>query len=371
VTLTVRGVRVLATPGWLVTYLLLVAMVVLWQGLPPEASGSPIERSLAVLLVPLLLWPTLVAHELAHVALARRHGRRVDVIDLRLVGMSRGHSNGAGGPSAELRIALAGPLVSLAVGVGLVAAMAGLGSDGGVAGLATWVLSCVAVANLVLGVASLYPGHPMDGSDVVHAIAWRLTGSPQRAARAVVLVGVATGWGVMFLGLAVALRVDPTAGMWLTLLGWSMGRVARHARDQDRLAGLVSGLTVADATEREVAVVSPTLTLDTMLAQHRLVGGPGMFPVVRDGTLVGVIELRDVGGAGRPGTVARVADRMRAIERVPVVTEGQRLWDAVAILERDRLAAVPVVASDDRGRLLGLVTRGAVQRLLRSRLRRS
>jgi CBS domain-containing protein len=60
---------------------------------------------------------------------------------------------------------------------------------------------------------------------------------------------------------------------------------------------------------------------------------------------------------------------MRSIDRIHVVTEGQRLWDAVAILERDRVNAVPVVAPDDRARLLGLVTRAAVQRLLRSRAR--
>ncbi|MEZ4596446.1 MAG: CBS domain-containing protein [Chloroflexota bacterium] len=370
-TLRVRGVRIRATLGWLVTYLLLVAMIVLWQGPPGEASGSAAARAVAVLLVPILLWPTLVAHELAHLLVARRNGRRPDVVDLRLVGMSRGHATGPGGPGAELRIALAGPLASLAIGAVLFAASHLLGPAGDVSGLLGWTLSCVAAANVVLGLVSLYPGHPMDGSDVTHAVAWRLTGSPRRAARAVVVVGVATSWAVMLAGLGVALRVDPTAGMWLTLLGWSLGRVARLARDQDRLVGLVSGLTVADATERDVAVVSPTLTLDTMLAQHRLAEGPGMFPVVRGGTLVGVIDVRDVGGAGRPGTDLRVADRMRSIDRVPVVTEGQRLWDAVAVLERDRLAAVPVVAPDDRGRLLGLVTRQAVQRVLRTRLRRA
>lgn len=370
-TIRVRGVRIRATVGWLVTYLLLVAMVVLWRDLPDAGNGSPVERAVAVLLVPILLWPTIVAHELAHLLVARRHGSRADTADLRLVGMSRGHAGLPGGPAAELRVALAGPLASLAMGAALVGLTVLVSGAGGTAGLVAWVLGCLAVANVVLGLASLYPGYPMDGSDVVHAVAWRLTGSRQQAARTVVLVGIATSWGVMLLGLAVALRVDPTAGMWLTLLGWSLGRVARHARDQDRLVGLVAGLTVADATDRAVAVVTPTLTLDTMLAQHRLAQGPGMFPVVRDDRLVGVIDVRDVGAAGKPGTRLRVADRMRAIERVPVVTEGQGLWDAVAILERDRASAVPVVAPDDRGRLLGLVTRPGVQQVLRARLRRS
>lgn len=369
VMLTLRGIRIRATPGWLLTYLLLVTTLVLWRGLPVATPGSEVVRLVAVLLVPFLLLPTVVIHELAHVLVARRLGAPVHEVDLRMVGMSRGHPSPPGGASGEARIALAGPFVSLVMGVGLLVLTVVMEPAGGTLALAGWTIGCVAIANLVLGFASLYPGYPMDGSDVVHAIAWRATGSRQRAAQTVVRVGVVAGWCVMLTGVGVALRVDATAGMWLTLLGWAMGRISRNARDQERLTELVSGLTVADATEREVAVVTPGLTLDTLVAQDRLTDGPGMFPVVRSGTLVGVIDLRDVGRAGRPGTELRVADRMRSMERVHVVTEGQRLWDAVAILERDRVNAVPVVAPDDRRRLLGLVTRGAVQRLVRARAR--
>jgi Zn-dependent protease len=369
VRLTVRGIRVRATLGWLITYALLVITLLLWRELPDPALGSVAERALAVILVPLLLFPTVLLHELAHVVVARRLGARVSEVDLRMIGMSRGHASAPGGASGEARIALAGPLVSLGIGVGLVALGALLDRAGGSLVLGGWTIGCVAAANLVLGLASLYPGYPMDGSDVVHALAWRVTRSRQDAARIVVRVGVMAGWCVMLVGIAVALRVDPTAGMWLTLLGWSLGRISRNARDSDRLGELVAGLTVADATQHDVAVVTPGLTLDTLVTQDRLAEGPGMFPVVRAGSLVGVIDLRDVGRAGRAGTELRVADRMRTIDRVQVVTEGQRLWDAVAILERDRVNAVPVVAPDDRGRLLGLVTRSAVQRLLRARVK--
>ncbi len=364
-----RGIRVRATPGWLITNLLLVTTLVLWREVPGASLGTDPARLAAVLLVPLLLFPTVLLHELAHVLVARRQGSRVHEVDLRMVGMSRGNAAAPGGASGEIRIALAGPLVSLGLGIGLLAIAWMLEAGPGVLPLIGWSIGCVALANLVLGLTSLYPGYPMDGSDVVHGIAWRLTGSRERAGRAVVQVGVVAGWCVMLTGVAVALRVDATAGMWLTLLGWALGRISRNARDHERLGELIDGLTVADATQREVAVVTPGLTLDTVVAQDRLTDGPGMFPVVRGGTLVGVIDLRDVGRAGRPGTELRVADRMRSLDRVHVVTEGQRLWDAVAILERDRVNAVPVVAPDDQARLLGLVTRAAVQRLLRSRAR--
>jgi CBS domain-containing protein len=372
VNVSVGGIRIRATPGWLVTYLLLVATLLLWRGLPEQALASDVERAIAVLLVPLLLLPTVIVHEMAHLALARRLGSRSHEIDLRLVGMVRGHPRSPAGPVGQALIALCGPAASLVMGGLLtIATTAVEGVGGGIAGLVAWIIGSVAVANLILGAVSLYPGRPLDGADVVHAVALGVTRSRQRAARITALVGVAGGWVVMLTGLAVALRFGPTAGLWLMLLGWSLGRASRNAGDQERLVDLVAGLTVGDATERDVAVVSPTLTLDTVMTQHQLSEGPGVFPVVRQGALVGVIDMRDVGRAGRAATELRVADRMRSIEHVAVVTEGQRLWDAVAILERDRVGAVPVVAPDDRGRLLGLVTRSAVQRLLRARVRRA
>jgi CBS domain-containing protein/Zn-dependent protease len=371
VSVTLRGIRIRATAGWLVTYLLLVATLVLWRGLPDAGVGTAETRLLAIVLVPLVLLPTVVLHELAHLVVARWSGSTSDTIDLRLVGMARGRPTSPAGPMGQARIALAGPVASLLMGAVLLLLARAVETGPAIDPLLGWTLGCVALGDLILGAASLYPGRPMDGADVVHAIAWRVTGSRSRAARVTSVTGVLAGWMVMLTGLFVAARIDTTAGLWVALLGWSLGRVSRNARDQDRLIDLVAGLNVSDAIQRDVAVVVPTLTLDTVLAQHRISEGPGVYPVVRQGALLGILDVRDVGGAGRPGTELRVSDKMRSLERLHVVTEGQRLWDAVAILEGDGVSAVPVVASDDRHRLLGLVTRSSVVRLLRERARRN
>jgi len=208
----------------------------------------------------------------------------------------------------------------------------------------------------------------MDGGQLVHAIARSTTRDPATAARRTAVVGVAAGWLVMIVGLAVALTVDATAGLWLALMGWFLGRASRLARAQDQLIRLTAGLDVRDALLQEVAVVSPGLTLDTLMAQNQLTSGPDVYPVKQGDILLGVIDLRDVRALpAKRRMELRVTDRMRPVSSLRSVREDQDLWDAVALLEQGRLGALLVVDHLDPAHLLGLVTRASVTRLLRSR----
>jgi CBS domain-containing protein len=356
-------------PGWLVTVLLLVVSLILWVGPPDPAAGSPVARLLATVVVPLLVVPMVVAHEVAHHLVAARAGLGTPGLRLQLVGTPRaGHGTDAR-PRTQAAIALAGPLVSLGLAAVLGAGwMLTRGEPPGLGSLLCWVLGCVALANLVLGLVSLYPGRPLDGAEVVHAIARARTGDGPRASVIVGQVGVLAGWAVMFGGLALAMRADATAGLWLVLVGWLLVRASRLGQSQDQLMGLVDGYTVADALTTDVPIVTPALTLDTLVDQAQLGQGSGVYPVVRDGRLLGLIDVRILRRIpSRHRMTLRVADRMQPVDRVTTVTPDQPLWTAVAYLEGSRSTAMPVVAPDDGGRLLGLVSRASVQDLIRRR----
>ena len=190
-------------------------------------------------------------------------------------------------------------------------------SDAGA--LLAWVCTCLAAGNLLLAMVSLYPGAPMDGGQLVHAIARRTTPDPAAAARRTATVGVAAGWAVMIGGLAVALIVDTTAGLWLTLMGWFLARAARRARSQDQLIRLTAGLDVRDALQQDTPIVSPGLTLDTLLAQNQLSHGPDVYGVQQGDAMLGIVTMRDVRATrSQQRTRMRVADRMRPVDEPPV-----------------------------------------------------
>ena len=363
------GLDVRIGAGWLLSYLLIASSLVLWFAMPDVPRMPPIATFLAIMAVPALLLPAVVAHELAHALVARRRGAIVHVVDLRLMGVPVQSDVAGRAPATEALVAVAGPAVSgilglLALGIGALAERAG--AEAGV--LVAWVCTCLAAGNLLLALVSLYPGAPMDGGQLVHAIARRSTRDPAAVARRTAVVGVASGWVVMVVGLGIALTVDATAGLWLTMLGWFLGRASRLARAQDQLIRLTAGLDVRDALQQDLAVVSPGLTLDTLLAQNQLTNGPDVYTVKQADVLLGVIDIRDVRAIpARHRTELRVADRMRPVASLRSVREDQDLWDAVALLEQGRSAALLVVDPLDPGHLLGLVTRASVARLLRSR----
>jgi len=360
------GLEVRIGIGWLLSYLLIAASLMLWFGMPEVASLPPVVRFVAVLAVPVLLLPGVVAHELAHALVARRRGLPVEVVDLRMVGVPA-HGSSGQDPGTEALVAIAGPVVSAILGVAALACgVVLLDSTTEAAALAAWVCLCLAAGNLLLAIVSLYPGAPMDGGRIVHAIARRTSPDAATATRRAGAVGIGAGWLVILAGLAVAVAGETTAGLWLMLMGWFLGRAARLARSQEKLIRLTAGLEVGDALQTDMPVVSPGLTLDTLMTQNQLVSGPEVYPVKQGDALLGIINVRDIRRIpAKQRMELRVSDRMRPLASLRSVRQDQQLWDAVAILEQGRQGALLVVDATDPGHLLGMVTRASVTRVLK------
>jgi CBS domain-containing protein len=225
--------------------------------------------------------------------------------------------------------------------------------------------------NVLLAVFNLIPAFPMDGGRLVRAIAWKIGGDLVRATRVASLVGRTLAYGMIFGGFLLALEGLVVGGLWLALIGWFLSRQARGSYNQVRLERLVGGMRIADALERDVAVVSPGLTLDTLVEQHELRGDTTLYPVTVDGQLVGAIDIDQVARVPRKDRAStRVIDVMRRSTQLVTFTEPQPLIEAVARFEQTGADAFAVVDGGDPQRLLGLVTRDGVIRLMRSRAAR-
>jgi CBS domain-containing protein len=227
------------------------------------------------------------------------------------------------------------------------------------------------VSNLLLAGFNLIPGFPMDGGRILRAIAWGVLGDYVRGTRVATWLGRVVGWALVFLGFLMAIEGNVLGGLWLVLIGWFLGRAAQGAYNQVRLEQLVQGLRVADAMDRDPPVVAPTLTLDTLMGQDELQDAPGLYPVVRDGALVGSIDVARMGRVPeREWPTTRVADVMATGDRLTTLTESRPLMDAVSLLEATGAEGYPVVDEADATRLVGTVTRAGVLRVMRSRAAR-
>jgi Zn-dependent protease/CBS domain-containing protein len=316
--------------------------------------------------VALLFLVTVLAHELAHALVGRRRGVTTTTVVLGLVGGLAPLSIEAAAPKDELAIAVAGPLASLLIAAVVLPAGIALGFAGPPAGPVAGGLYVIGALNLMLGLASLLPGLPLDGGRVVRAVAWARTGDRDRAAVATARAGRFLGWLVVGAGVIVILRSDPILGFMIAEMGWLLGSASRGLEQRAQMEHLVRGLTVADALLADVPHIGPSLTVDTFAGQLGVDGAPRAVPVVDGDRVVGVVGATAVRRLGaRRAAAARVSDVMATPPQAPLVAPTDQIWGVMETMQRRALDGLAVV---EEGRLVGMVTRESAAEAMRTRV---
>jgi len=171
----------------------------------------------------LLLFTCVVLHELGHSLVAKREGIGVACVTLFIFGGVSQITSHPARPSSELRVALAGPLVSLLIAWICSALLSAVRMPFAVAAL----LQYLAVANIALAVFNMLPGFPLDGGRVLRALLWAWSGSLRRATRIASSIGVLFGGALLTWGAWIMLRGIIGSGVWYLLLGSFLFRTAR------------------------------------------------------------------------------------------------------------------------------------------------
>ena len=327
----------------------------------------------------LLFFLSILLHELGHAAVAIRKGIPIAGIDLWMFGGMARMERDTETPGQEFRIAIAGPLVTLAI----VLLCFGLGTliesgddvwsashfDDSAIGSATAVLGYLAFVNAIVLVFNLIPGFPLDGGRIARAIAWWRTGDRNRATRFAARLGRLAGFGLVGLGGYLFLfSHDQVTGIWLAFIGLFLSQAARNAEMQTTISDRIEGLRVADVMDAEPVAVPEALPLDRAEDEFflRYHDWP-WFPVVdASGHLVGVVTrdaVESVPEAVRPGrAVASVMASDDAASGLRVGVEQP----LEAILASEGLARLgALLAVDGDGVLRGVVTANRLRRTLR------
>jgi Zn-dependent protease len=308
---------------------------------------------------------TVIAHELAHALVARRDGATNRVLVVHFIGSPAPIDVVASSARAEAAIAIAGPLTSLVLGLGLVGLAIGSLSLGEPVGPISDVFMIVGVLDLLLAGVSVVPAFPLDGARIVRAFAWARTRDQRSGTRIAGVVGKLAGRVALILGLAIILAGQIPDGIMVGLIGWFLMASARSVDRWLILDDLIQGMSVGEAMEKDLATISPQLTLDTF--------APGVIdgtvapslPVLHDDVLVGIVGLAQVRAvAQRNWPNTRTEDVMVATPEMPTASPDDRLTDALEALRQSHLDGLPVL---EGGALRGVLTRRSIAALLHAR----
>jgi Zn-dependent protease/CBS domain-containing protein len=332
--------------------------------LPAAFPGRSIPAyAIAAIIAAVLFMASLLAHELAHSLVARRNGIEVESIVLWLLGGVAQLRGEAKTPAAVFRIAIVGPLTSLALAIGF-----GLAAGGvtwlGTAGLPFGVLAYLAATNAMLAVFNLIPAAPLDGGRVLRAALWRWRGNRHAAAVNAARAGRVFGFVMIALGVLQVVTGYGLGGIWLALIGWFVVSAATAEEQQARRSGQMAGATVGEVMTAVPTILDGNLTVDDFVAQvaltHRFSTYPLVDPLRR---LTGLVTLNRV-RAVPPGLRATTYLREIACAPSEVPTAGPD-EPLVELLERMQgCTDGRAVVVDAEGRVIGLVSPSDVARAL-------
>jgi Zn-dependent protease len=376
----VRGIRIGVDYSWFVVLFL----VIFWlSGFYRDVLGAADDESGPYLLAvasALAFFASILLHELGHALVALRHGIGITDITLWMFGGVARMSRDSDSPGTEFKVAIAGPLVTLAIAFACVGAgIAAAGSEefwkamrvqdeadtSGLLALVAWLGSI----NFLVLVFNLIPAFPLDGGRIARAIAWRLTGDRTRATRAAATLGQAFSY--LFIGVGVLLLVegDALSGIWLAVIGIILGSSARGTVMQTELARKIEGIRVADVMDDDPVAIPDDASVERALDEYFLRYRWPWFPVV-DATqrFLGLLQrgAADAVPEGRRQT-ARVSEFLTADRDGTLRVQMDAPLDAVLGNENLRRHGA-LAAVDEDGRLRGVVTLEQIGRALRDAL---
>jgi Zn-dependent protease len=326
----IAGVRIGINWSWLVVFALItwsLADGVFPSQNPGLSDGTYIAMALAAAV---LFFASLLLHELGHALQARREGMEIEGITLWLFGGVAQFKGSFPSAGAEFRIAIAGPLVSLALGVLFVVLAVFAGSPTEVDGVAAWL----GYINISLLVFNLIPALPLDGGRVLRSALWYFKGDFAWATR--IASNIGRGFGYLLIA----------GGIAMLIFQGSFSGATQQALD---------GLRVRDLMVRHPVTVDADLTLGQFVDEVAASRRHTTYPVLEDGRPVGLIAFRSVVAVPRgEWDRRRVRDSMISREQVPLLDEDDPAIDALAELSGSDVNRGLVVENEHLAGLLSI-----------------
>ncbi|MDB9313648.1 site-2 protease family protein [Spirulina sp. CS-785/01] len=355
---TLFGIPFYINPSWF----LILALGTFWFGeqFTQVFSGNALPWIMG-LTTALLLFASVLAHELGHSVAALSQGIGVRSITLFIFGGLAMLEKESETPFQSFLVAIAGPLVSIL----LFALFTIMGATLPLPAPVAIIVSILATLNLILAVFNLIPGLPLDGGNVLKAAIWKLTGNPNKGLLYASRVGQIFGWVAITTGGLAVFGVIEYGSLWTVLIGFFLlqnaGMSAQSAQVQDQL----DHYTARDAVIPESPIVSKDLTLREFVNEYVIGNNKWRKFLVTDanGQLVGAIATEDLKSvATSEWTERTVESLMNPIDNGEQILADESLLEVVRRFEQDNNKQLTVV--DQNGVVLGLLEKNSIIKLL-------
>lgn len=301
----------------------------------------------------LLLFASVIVHELFHSLVARRYGLPMKGITLFIFGGVAEMSEEPPNAKAEFFMAIAGPIASILIGFfffGLAFAVHG-----------AWPVQALAVItylytiNWILAAFNLIPAFPLDGGRVLRSALWHFKGDLRKATRTASSIGSGFGVALMVLGVLQLFTGYFVAAVWWFIIGWFLRSISQQSYQQVLVKSTLEGEPVRRFMKTEPDTVPPYISVEELVNDHIYRYHHGMFPVVaEEGRLAGCVTTEGVRTVPREEwnrhTVGEISSPCSPANTITPETDAS---EALALMNRTGNSRLLVV---ENGKLVAIVT---------------
>jgi Zn-dependent protease/predicted transcriptional regulator len=319
------------------------------------------QRWVGGALVSAVFFVSVLLHELSHAIVSNRNGLPVKTITLFVFGGVANLSKEPDSAKLEFKIAVVGPLTSLALGALFAVLWAALYNvNDGVAG----ICANLALINASLAVFNMLPGFPLDGGRVFRSIVWGRNHNRLRATRTASLVGEWIAYGVMAIGVVETLFIG-LGGLWLLLIGFFLKNAAQASYEQLLLETTLSGIHARDVMKKDFNSVPPDVNIEELVQDYVLRRNARCFAVIAAGEFAGLVTLTDIRNLEREEwPTTSVYRAMTPRSRLHTVGPDEDMTAVLQLMAQHDVNQVPVVWGRE---IVGMLERGDVMRFIQLR----
>ena len=306
----------------------------------------------------LLLFVSVLIHELAHSLVARSRGLPVSGITLFIFGGVSNLQEEPSKASVEFSMAIVGPLTSLILAGIFWGLLHTLSSQATPLGA---VLYYLAFINALLAAFNILPGFPLDGGRVLRSILWGTMRDLAKATNIAATVGYILGWALVAFGVYSMFTGDFLGGIWIAFIGWFLSSAAESSRKQFNLREHLTGIKVKDVIKANPEIVSPDTTVDNVVRSIFYQNKGRAALVMKDDQLSGIVTITDVKKLAHDKWAETHIKNIMTSTPLYSVSEESELSSAMQLIDQHDINQVIVLHA---GKAVGLLSRADIIRFL-------
>lgn len=322
----------------------------------------------------MILFVSILLHELSHSLLSIRYGIHVNQIILFIFGGISEMKDETKEFKKEFKIAVVGPITSYALSglFWILFILVSFLNDnqqniGNSLSSVEGILLYSSMVNLIIGSFNLIPAFPLDGGRMLRAGLTKWKNDFDLATSIASKIGIAISFGIIGLGFIAILKGSFLSGFWLIIIGWFINSGAQTYLDQNELSTRVKGIKLREIMNINFIAVNPDLKMSELIRDYFNVYWKSAFPVINgDKRLVGMITTDVISKKNRiENEDKKVSEMMIPVSELIVMSPDKEVNDALKQLFRKRMSRVFI--EDKQSHLVGLVSKSDILHLAQER----